>query len=60
MARMHYPLAAVRWNHTFADILTQLPDGRDYFDYRRFHDVEPLDLTRAVHYNGANPDRMRA
>ncbi|MGA8706761.1 MAG: ion channel [Steroidobacteraceae bacterium] len=42
MARMHYPLEALRWNHTFADILTQLPDGRDHFDYRKFHDVEPL------------------
>ena len=42
MARMHYPLEALRWNHTFADFLSQTPDGLDQFDYRRFHDVEPL------------------
>ena len=42
MARRDYPVESVHWNHTFADFLTHLPDGRDMFDYRKFHDIEPL------------------
>jgi inward rectifier potassium channel len=41
MARYNYVATALRWNHGFADILTST-DGIDYFDYTRFHEVEPL------------------
>jgi len=41
-ARQDYPLAQLKWNHTFADILSTGKDGIDRFDYTRFHDVEPL------------------
>jgi len=41
MARQSYTASALRWNHGFVDILTS--DGEvDYFDYGRFHEVEPL------------------
>ena len=42
MARKHYTAATIRWNHTFADILTVGPDGIDRFDYTKFHLIEPL------------------
>jgi inward rectifier potassium channel len=42
MARHEYPVSAVRWNHSFADVFTTGEDGIDRFDYTRFHDVEPL------------------
>ncbi|HUN26466.1 MAG TPA: ion channel [Steroidobacteraceae bacterium] len=42
MARHAYLPAALRWNHTFVDILTPGADGVDRFDYTKFHDVEPL------------------
>ena len=44
MARKHYASAAIRWNHTFADILSVGPDGIDRFDYTKFHLVEPLSV----------------
>lgn len=44
MARKHYSSGAIRWNHTFADILTVGPDGTDRFDYTKFHQVEPVIL----------------
>ncbi len=42
MARHEYPAAALRWNHTFVDILSRGEDGIDRFDYTKFHQVEPL------------------
>jgi inward rectifier potassium channel len=42
MARHAYPSAALRWSHTFRDILASSNDGVDHFDYTRFHEVEPL------------------
>jgi len=42
MARQEYPTGALRWNHTFVDILRSGDDGVDYFDYTKFHEVEPL------------------
>jgi len=42
MARHEYPATALRWNYTFADILTKGADGVDSFDYGKFHDVLPL------------------
>jgi inward rectifier potassium channel len=44
MARKHYTATAMRWNHTFADILTVGADGIDRFDYTKFHVIEPLTL----------------
>jgi inward rectifier potassium channel len=41
MARQIYEAGALRFNYGFADILTS-SDGIDYFDYTRFHEVEPL------------------
>jgi hypothetical protein len=41
MARQAYTHEVLRWNYGFADILTTA-DGIDYFDYTRFHQVEPL------------------
>lgn len=43
MARKHYPVSALHWNHTFVDILSQTPDGRDRFDYTKFQDIEPFE-----------------
>lgn len=43
MARHDYPLANLRWNHTFADIFSAGTDGIDRFDYTKFHDTEPLE-----------------
>ena len=42
MARRAYPATAIRWNHTFRDIISTGSDGVDQFDYGRFHDVDPL------------------
>ena len=41
MARQSYDARELRWNHGFVDILTS-SDGIDYFDYRHFHEVQPL------------------
>jgi inward rectifier potassium channel len=41
MARYNYAASALRWNHGFVDVLSTT-DGVDYFDYTRFHEVEPL------------------
>jgi inward rectifier potassium channel len=42
MARHAYPSSALRWGHTFRDILTSSDDGLDHFDYTKFNEVEPL------------------
>lgn len=42
MSRARYEPDRLRWNHSFADILSTDEHGVDHFDYRRFHDVEPL------------------
>ena len=43
MARHEYPPASLRWQHTFADILSSSADGTEHFDYTKFHDVTPLE-----------------
>jgi inward rectifier potassium channel len=40
-ARHSFLSSEILWNHTFADILTKLEDGRAAIDYGRFHDVVP-------------------
>lgn len=42
MARNAYRADAIRWEHTFRDIITTGRDGIDYFDYGKFHEVDPL------------------
>jgi inward rectifier potassium channel len=42
MARHEYPGSAIRWNATFRDIMEVAADGTVHFDYRKFHDIEPL------------------
>ncbi|MFO0756681.1 MAG: ion channel [Byssovorax sp.] len=41
-ARHMYFADDVIWGARFADMMTQLPDGRMQVDYSRFHAVEPL------------------
>jgi len=40
-ARALYDVEDVAWDHHFADILKIRDDGSRYFDYSRFHEVEP-------------------
>jgi inward rectifier potassium channel len=42
MARHEYSCAAIRWNQSFRDILEVGADGVVRFDYRKFHEIEPL------------------
>jgi inward rectifier potassium channel len=42
MARHEYAGSAIHWNSTFRDIMEIAPDGTVHFDYRKFHDIEPL------------------
>jgi len=43
MARKEYSPAALRWNHSFTDILRTDAAGVDHFDYEHFDDVQPLE-----------------
>lgn len=43
MARHEYPADALRWKHSFADILSTDEKGVDYLDYTKFHTVAPLE-----------------
>jgi inward rectifier potassium channel len=42
MARQAYPATAIRWDHTFRDIISPGNDGLDHFDYGKFHEVDPI------------------
>jgi inward rectifier potassium channel len=42
MARERYASSALRWNHSFVDILHTDEHGIDHFDYTKFDDLEPL------------------
>ncbi len=42
-AHHEYPPEALRWRHTFVDILSSSSDGVDRVDYGKFHDIVPLD-----------------
>jgi inward rectifier potassium channel len=41
-ARTSFAAEDIHWNRRFADVLTELPNGRRAVDYRRFHDTVPL------------------
>jgi inward rectifier potassium channel len=42
-ARHGYGPGDIRWGARFQDVLGQLPDGRQIIDYRKFHDVLPVE-----------------
>jgi inward rectifier potassium channel len=42
-ARHAYPAERIRWNARFEEIVTVLPGGARQVDYRRFHDVVPVE-----------------
>jgi inward rectifier potassium channel len=42
-ARTSYLAHEVLWDHRFADVFFEAQDGRLAIDYRRFHDVEPIE-----------------
>ncbi len=41
-ARHIYESPDLLWNHTFVDVISDLPDGRLKFDYGKFHDTKPM------------------
>jgi inward rectifier potassium channel len=47
-ARWAYRSADIRWNMNFADIIDILPNGIRTIDYRRFHEVEDMELALAA------------
>ena len=49
MARAEYSSEDIRWNATFRDILEVAEDGTLHDDYGKFHDVEPLTESEALH-----------
>lgn len=42
-ARTSYLAHEVLWDHRFVDVFIDTQDGRLAIDYRRFHDVEPIE-----------------
>lgn len=48
MGRAEYPSGAIKWNHTFRDVLGPDPDGMLVYDYQRFHEVVPVDTADPV------------
>jgi inward rectifier potassium channel len=42
MARERYAASALRWDHSFIDILHTDEQGVDHFDYTKFDELEPL------------------
>jgi len=56
-ARKIYPASRILWGVRFREILVELRSGRRAIDYRRFHDVVPLDDDRK---GDRTPDRGRA
>jgi inward rectifier potassium channel len=60
MSRYSYAPEALRWNHSFVDILTTGADGIDYFDYGKFHEVIPLEQAQGESANLTPPERRSA
>ncbi len=46
VSRHEYAGSAVRWNHSFVDVLTAHADGSTLYDYTRFHDTAELGPAR--------------
>ena len=61
MARHEYPATAIRWNHSFRDILGVDADGTVRLDYRKFDEIEPIATTGLVAdgEGGSPPNRHR-
>ena len=57
MARERYAASALRWNHSFVDILHTDADGVDHFDYSKFDDLEPLRPITDIVAAQAAPER---
>jgi inward rectifier potassium channel len=55
-ARWVYPAKRIQFGVRFVPLDAELPDGRRALDYRRFHDVEPVEVTEPA----APPDRQRS
>ena len=47
LSRHSWSMDEIAWNARFVDIIGTLPDGRQGVDYRRFHDVLPLERQTA-------------
>jgi inward rectifier potassium channel len=58
MAREHYTSSAIRWNHSFVDILQTGEDGVDYFDYTKFDELEPLAAPMSVAATEVPPEHI--
>jgi inward rectifier potassium channel len=43
VSRHEYGSEAIRWNHSFVDVLSTEDDGTTRYDYTRFHESERLD-----------------
>lgn len=46
-ARYSYIASEIQWNMRFIDILSRLPNGQRAVDYRRFHEIRPMDKTKS-------------
>ena len=42
VSRHEYGSRALRWSHSFIDVLTTTDGGETLYDYTRFHDTEPF------------------
>ncbi len=60
MARQEYVSEAIRWNHSFRDVLHAGADGLDHLDYGKFHLVDPLDAEHTRAGPGAQQEAQRA
>lgn len=40
--RHTYVPQEILWNHRFIDLIHQTPEGHRFFDYKSFHDTEPI------------------
>ena len=58
MARERYAASALRWNHSFVDILRTDADGVDHFDYTKFDELEPLQAGANVAATEVAPERV--
>ncbi len=59
MARERYAPSALRWNHSFVDILHTDEQGIDHFDYSKFDELEPLDAPTIIVAMETAPEHLR-
>lgn len=45
-ARHYYRKEDVRFGERFADVISELPEGKRLFDFRRFHDTVPAEVRK--------------